>query len=95
MLRRPNSLRVGNVSETSVSPVNQDEYMIIHPYAWAKFCCADRDRIGASATGSSALASITVGSGTVSQSLHPARSRAPATTAELASLLRFRMGQGS
>src|SRR2546422_7985080 len=61
ILRRPNSLRVGNVSDTSVSPVNHDEYTMRCPYADAKFCCADRASVGASATGLSAPSSMTPG----------------------------------
>ena len=59
--RRPNSLRVGNVSDTCVSPVNYDEYMMSQPYAVAKFCCAELASAAASRTGSIALMSITLG----------------------------------
>src|SRR6266516_512888 len=89
--RRPNSFRVGKVSDTSVSSVNQDEYTMRCPYAEAKFCCAERASVGASATGSSAPWSITPGLSTDSQSVQPPSTRAPAAMAMLAQRLSVRI----
>src|SRR5262245_35842498 len=76
--RRPNSLRVGNVSATMDSPLNHDEYITDHPSAAAKFCCAELASVAASFTGSTALTSITFGLSTVTNLSHPTPTRSAA-----------------
>src|SRR5512133_778285 len=67
MRRNPNSLRVGKVSETFPSSVNQPPYDASHPMATAKFCCAERARLVAATDGSTVAASIVSGFVTVTK----------------------------
>ncbi len=76
--RRPNSLRVGKVSATMLSPLNHEEYITDHPRATAKFCCAERASVVASLTGSMAETSTTFGFSTVRKSLQPTLARTAA-----------------
>src|ERR1700730_8769367 len=59
--RKPNSLRVGKVSETFASPVNHALYMISQPYAEAKLGGAEAARVEPLADGSTVEASMTFG----------------------------------
>ncbi len=86
MLRMPNSLRVGNVSDTFASPVNHAPYMASRPNMSTKFCCADNDSVMPLAVGSTVEASMTLGLVTVRnsspQAVTPSASMAPAAVRE-------------